>query len=961
MTNDKELIQKEENTNTSHLVSEEVQASVKNDDAQASVENAATPLTSESDERAPFGEELVENEAEQAQNNENLMNEAMDEPMEAPIDAIVEKPKEKIERLEMSQVSQNSSDTTDKEEESEQKSTKEPKKKKSFFFTFIKFISWLIFVTIVVVGAGVYGFITYISKDLPSITKVADFRPPQTTVILARDGSLIGEIYNEKRYMLSLSDLPAYVPQAFVSAEDKTFFEHQGINPIAIARAAMANFSSGTASQGGSTITQQVVKRLLLTPERTYTRKIKEALLSFKLERQLSKMDILTIYLNQIHMGGMSYGIEAGARYYFNKHAKDLTIAESALLAGILPATTRYNPYRNPEMARSRQVYVLGRMREDGKITDAEYEEAYYQPMVFESMPDRAEGVSGWYLEEVRRQLVALFQEDSAKALGLDYGIYGEQAVMELGLTVHTAMDPVLQQMAEDALRKGLENASKRHGFSGPVEVIESTSFDSYLAEKDFELKDLENNAWVLALVTDVEKKGAQVQLGNGYSGYISVDTMGWARKPNKKVTGYDDSKNVTDATKVLKAGDVVFTRFNPSAQSIKEREEAEAKKLEENFTEAQVPENEIENDAMHTGNLLLGEYTVEQAIPLALEQKPRVQGALVSIEPQSSDVVAMVGGYAFGLEESHFNRATQAKRQPGSAFKPIVYSAALDQGFTLVSQVLDAPILYIDPWTKEVWRPSNFDPDFDGQMTLMTALARSRNLSTVRVAQEIGIESVLQRARDLGLDGRMEPALAASLGAIEVTPMDMAQAYTAFANVGKVSQPRFITSIQGTYGNTIYTNENTHIQGISPQNGYLMSAMLEQVVIRGTATPLKALDRPQGGKTGTTNDEMDAWFVGITPNLVSATYIGYDLPESMGRGETGSRAALPIYKMYAEKAFELYPPDFFEIPEGIEMFEYDGTYVPFVLGTSPYTSVNALDSEGNGVTEGEDLLKQLF
>ncbi len=848
-------------------------------------------------------------------------------------------------------------------EEEESKEEKPKKvKKPSFIGRLFRFFSWLIFICIVVGAAFVYGFVTHITKDLPSITKVADFRPPQTTTILARDGSLIGEIYNERRYMVSMDQLPDYVPQAFVSAEDKTFFEHNGVNPIAILRAAMANFSSGSASQGGSTITQQVVKRLLLTPERTYTRKIKEALLSFQLERQLSKEDILTIYINQIHMGGMSYGVEAGARYYFNKHAKDLTIAEAALLAGILPATTRYNPYRNPDIARTRQIYVLGRMREDGKITDAEYEEAFYQPMHFSSMPDRAEGVSGWYLEEVRRQLIDLFSEESAKTLGLDYGIYGEQAVMELGLTVHTAMEPKLQQIAEDALRKGLENASKRHGFRGPIEEIDSTAFDSYLKSQKFELKDLENNAWVEVLVTDVDKNGATVAFNMLYKGYISVETMGWARKPNKKVTGYEDSTNVQDATKVLKPGDVVLARFNPSAKSIKEKEEEQLKAQEGNADEAENNLDASSQEQISTENLLLGEYVPEQLIPLALEQKPTVQGALVSIEPESSDVVAMVGGYAFGLEDSHFNRATQAKRQPGSSFKPIVYSAALDQGFTLVSQVLDAPILFIDPWTKEVWRPSNFDPDFDGQMTLETALARSRNLSTVRVAQQIGIEAVLQRARDLGLKGKMEPALAASLGAIEVTPMDMAMAYTAFANLGKVSQPRFITSIQGPFGNTIYTNENKHVQGISPQNGYLMSSMLEEVVIRGTATPLKTLERPQGGKTGTTNDEVDAWFVGITPHLVSATYIGYDMPTSMGRGETGSRAALPIYKMYAERAFEFYPPDFFEIPDGIEMYEYEGDYIPFVLGTSPYTSMDALSTDGSGgASEGEDLLKQLF
>ncbi len=822
--------------------------------------------------------------------------------------------------------------------ETTEESTDSPKpKKKKKKSRILKVLSWLIFTSFVLGCAFLYGLIKWASADLPSITKVADFRPALTTIVLARDGSLIGEIFNERRYLVSLDEIPAYIPQAFVSAEDKSFYEHKGINPIAILRAAIANFSSGTSSQGGSTITQQVVKRLLLTPERTYTRKLKEALLAFKLESQLSKTDIITIYINQIHMGGMSYGIEAGARYYFAKHAKDLTLAEAALLAGILPATTRYNPYRNPEMARTRQVYVLGRMREDGKITDSQYEQAYYEKLEFSSMPVKSEAVSGWYLEEVRRQLVDIFSEENSKALGLDYGIYGEQAVAELGLTVHTSMEPKLQEYADAALKKGLENASKRHGWRGAEEVIESTSFDDYLNKSTFELEDLENNNWVKALVVAVEKKGATVKFNSEYQGFLSVSTMGWARKRNKTASGDENSTYIKDATSVLNVGDVVFVRYNPPKPSTKEN--------------AEPP-------------LLLADYTTEMLIPLALEQKPHIQGSIVSIEPDTSDVVAMVGGYHFGLDGSHFNRATQAKRQPGSAFKPIVYSAALDNGFTLTSQVLDAPIVFIDPWTNDVWRPSNFDPNFDGQMTLQTSLARSRNLSTVRVAQLMGMEAVLERAKALGLTGRMEPALAASLGAIEVTPMNMAQAYTAFANEGKVSTPRFITSIQGPWGNTIYEAHTEHVQAIPETTGYLMSAMLEAVVTRGTASRINSLGRPQGGKTGTTNEEVDAWFMGITPHLVTATYIGYDQPEPMGRGETGTRAALPIYKMYAEKAYEEYPPDPFEVPEGIVFYPYGGVNMPYAMGTSPDTSLNAMTGASTTppkTEKAEDLLKQIF
>ncbi len=834
------------------------------------------------------------------------------------------------------------STTEEKPEESantdateEDASKKKSRLKKSPLKFFLKFIFFAVNIGVALAVIIVYGVIQWASADLPSITKVADFRPPLTTTILARDGSIMGELYNEQRYLITVDELPDHVVQAFISAEDKTFFEHPGINPIAILRAAITNFTSGT-TQGASTITQQVVKRLLLTPEKTYTRKIKEMLLAFQLERQLSKKDILTIYLNQIHVGGRSYGIEAGARYYFAKHANELTVAEAALIAGILPATTRFNPYRDYKAARGRQEYVLGRMREDGKITDAEYEEAFYEVPVFEKMEHAKVEGAEWYLEEVRRQLIEIFSEENAKANGLDYGIYGEQAVYELGLTVKTAMDPKIQLFAKDSLRDGLERSSKRYGWLGPIENIMQYEFNSYLEKNPFALTDLANNQWVKVLVTKVNAKGADVSLGD-YKGYISVDTMGWARKHNPKVTGYEDSTNIKDATTVLKVGDVVYASFNPPAATKK-----------------------------NPKTLLLSEITKETLIPLALQQKPVVQGALISIEPKTSDVVALVGGYDFGLESSHFNRAIQAKRQPGSAFKPFVYSAALDQGFTLTSEILDAPIVFIDPYSRQMWRPSNFDRKFDGRMAFITALKRSRNLATVRVAQQIGMESVIQRARDLGLEGELPPHIAASLGSIEVTPLEMARAYTAFANQGLLSKPKFIQSIIGPWGNVVYEAQTEHTQAINPQNAYLMSTMLEEVVKSGTGSQLKKLEIPLGGKTGTTNEEMDAWFIGVTPNNVTATYVGYDWPKPMGRGETGSRAALPIYKAFAEKVLPLYQPDLFTVPEGIYFVgteTEDGQSIPFAEGTSPNTSIHALSSENQSadVKQAEDLLKQIF
>jgi len=482
-------------------------------------------------------------------------------------------------------------------------------------------------------------------------------------------------------------------------------------------------------------------------------------------------------------------------------------------------------------------------------------------------------------------------------------------------------------------LRKGLEDATKRHGWRGPVETVELADFENFLKAHPFVPADLEKENWVQALVTKVDKKGAEVRLGSDYHGYVSIKNMGWARKPNKRVAGSVNSTAVKDATTVLKPGDVIWVSL-----------------WDQPPTKKHPP-------------FSLAEATPESVIPLRLQQRPDVQGALVSIEPQSGDVVAMVGGYSFGSTGSQFNRATQALRQPGSSFKPIVYSASLDNGFTAASMILDGPILIVDKWTGKAWRPRNFEGSFDGPMRLYRALARSRNLCTVRVVQQMGIEKVIERAKALGLTSQFPPALAISLGAVEVSPLNMTQAYTAFANGGKVSTPRFIQSIQGPWGNVIYEQAPQHTQAISAQNAYVMSAMLKGVVNFGTGNKAKVLKRPVGGKTGSTNDENDAWFLAITPHLVTGTYIGYDQVQPMGRGETGSNAALPVYVDYAKTALTAYPPDDFAAPEGIVFANVDGMSWPFISGTQPGTGYgqNALGGLDPSAREGEDLLKQLF
>ncbi|WP_458400516.1 penicillin-binding protein 1A [Mailhella sp.] len=805
---------------------------------------------------------------------------------------------------------------------------KKPAKKRGFLSRLFRFFLWLCLLGVLAAAGGGYALYKWAEGDLPSFSKIADYRPPLVTTVLARDGSVIGQLYRERRFLVTLDQLPKFVPQAFLAVEDDQFYKHPGVDLKAIARAAIANFQHGRTTQGGSTITQQVVKRLMLTPEKSYERKLKEAILAYRLEQQLSKDDILTLYINQIFLGNNAYGVEAAARVYFAKHASELTIAEAALIAGLGQSPSAYNPYRNPKAAEKRQQHVLRRLRDLAWISEAEYDEAVHQKLEYRAMQS-SNPTGGWYLEEVRRQLVEMFSEENAAKYGFDFGLYGEDAVYELGLTVHTAMDPLQQKAAHDGLRKGLEEATKRHGWRGPHARLEPGEYDKFLKDKKFELADLDEGGWARALVTKVQAKYADVALSPSHKGRVGVDSMKWARKPDVKKRPIPGHAYVTDARKLLKEGDVVWVS----------RGKAPAK--------GQKP------------------ALPEGYIPLDLEQLPDVQGAMVSIEPETCDVVAMVGGYAFGSSGSQFNRATQAQRQPGSSFKPVVYSAALDQGFTPSSMLLDGPLMIVDKWTKEVWRPGNSDGKFLGPLPLWRGLALSRNLCTIRLVQQVGIEHVIARAKNLMLAPDFPAVLAISLGTIEVTPLNMAQAYTAFANQGKVSEPRLITNIQGPWGNTIYENPSQHVEAISPQNAYVMANLLKGVVQYGTGTRAKVLERPIAGKTGTTNDEMDAWFLAVTPHLVTATYIGYDVLQPMGRGEQGGSTALPAYIHYAKEALKAYPPDDFIRPESglvdVQVAE-DGPILPFYEGSEPGSglSLDAMGGEDGGMDDVGSALSDL-
>ena len=785
----------------------------------------------------------------------------------------------------------------------------------------------------------------WVSRDLPNITRIADFQPPQATVVLARDGSTLGQFFHEKRFPVPLSQISRYIPMAMLATEDAEFYQHDGVSPKAILRAAIANFRSHASGQGkqegGSTVTQQIIKQLILTPERTYERKMKEAILAWRVERHLTKEEILTVYLNQIFFGNNAYGVEAAARVYFGKHATDITLAESAVIAGLPQAPSAYNPFRHPEAAKARQMHVLDRMRTVGWISDAEYQQAAVEPLVYWSINENSVRGAGWYLEEVRRLLIDMFSEENMRRAGIDSRLYGEDFVYEAGLTVETAMEPEHQDAAERALRKGLEEHARRYGWLGPVDKIslaDKGAVDAFAkSQQGFTPYDLAGEAWAKALVTGVDQKGVDVQLG-AYKGRIDIKQMSWARVPNIKVAA-QNAPAVSDARKVLSPGDVVWVC------AVTEKHVATGPKGKKIETDVPFdPANVHPKSVLH----------------LALRQYPAVQGALASVEIPTGDVVALIGGYQFG--ESHFNRATQARRQPGSSFKPVVYSAAIDNGFTAATTLLDAPFVYINPWTGKIWRPENYEVNFQGPMPLRTALVKSRNTCTVRVAEQIGIPAVIQRAKDLGLEPKFPNELAVSLGAVAVSPLNMAQAYTAFANKGVVvNKPRMIIAVKDAAGNLLYKQDSELRQAISPQNAFIMASLLKDVVNYGTGTRAKVDGRFIAGKTGTTNEEHDAWFVGFTPYLSTAIYVGFDQLAPLGRLEAGGRTAAPIFNYYRSIIEDHYPADDYTAPEGIVFATVEGLHLPFKAGEPLYGTVAPQTEENAPSQVAEDIFKQLF
>ncbi len=734
--------------------------------------------------------------------------------------------------------------------------------------TFGRLIKWSLIMTIIlmfVTMVAMVGVYSYMSKDLPKITSLTDYHPSIISTVYSDDNRKIAEFYKERRIVVPLSEIPLQLRQAFIAAEDSRFYQHQGIDFLSIVRAFIKNLEAGTIVQGGSTITQQVTKSFLLTPERSYERKIKEAILAYRIDKTFSKEEILYLYLNQIYLGHGAYGVEAAAENYFGKSVNELNLAECAILAGLPQAPSRYSPFRHPERAKQRQIYVLNRMMEEGYIDNHQVTEAIDVKM--DIKPRR-----NWYIEQV-----PIYTEHIRRYVEQKYG---HDALYTQGLKIYAAVNIEMQKAARREIEKGLRDLDRRTGYRGPIQHLAAEEIDGFSEEikATFEETPLAEGTSTKGVVIDVDDKAgkATVRMGDA-RGVITLDDIRWARKPNPNLATYH--ARVKKIGKVLNTGDVILVKVK---------------------------------DKQKKGDLW----------NLSLDQEPDAQSALVCIEAETGLVKVMVGGRDFFA--SQFNRAIQSRRQPGSAFKPIIYAAALDKGYTPATEIIDSPIVFDDQVNDFTWKPKNYGKKFYGPTLLRKALAKSRNVVTIKILHDIGINACIDYARKLGITSQLSHNLSLALGSSGVSVLELVNAYAVFANQGYLVKPAFITKIEDRNGNILEEMSPARKRVIDKSTAYIMTSLMESVVKEGTAKRIKALKRPVAGKTGTTNDLQDAWFVGYTPNLISGVWVGYDNGRSLGLGETGSRAASPIWLGFMQNVLKDRPVKVFQVPEGVVFAKID-------------------------------------
>ncbi len=757
-----------------------------------------------------------------------------------------------------------------------------------FLIRFLGFLFAAGSLVFLVAVAAVAGLLYHFSKDLPDYSQLQDYEPPVMTRVHAADGELLAEYAKERRLYLPIQAVPKLVINAFISAEDKNFYEHAGLDFNGIARAGwlyLLNLGTNKRPQGASTITQQVAKNFLLTNEVSFARKIKEALLALKIERTYTKDKILELYLNEIYLGFGAYGVAAAALLYFDKPVNELTVAEAAYLAALPKAPGVLHPFRQRERATERRNYVIDRMVENGYVTTQAGEKARKEPLTVAQR--RASGsriiAADFFAEDVRREI---------------YEKYGEKGLYEGGLSVRTTLDPKMQVIAHKALADGLVHYDEAQGFRGVTQKIDvSGDWGVKLAD----VRAFNDVApWRLAVVLETNEQSARIgfqparepggavgrerQIGN-----IPLEGVKWARASS--------AKNPLKVSQVLAPGDVIYVE-------------------------------PLGKDS--------GQYK--------LRQIPEVSGGMVVMDPLTGRVLALVGGFSF--DQSQFDRATQAMRQPGSSFKPFVYSAALDNGYTPSSIVVDAPIEIDQGPGVGVWRPENYAKEkYAGPSTLRFGIEKSRNLMTVRLAQDIGMPLIGEYAKRFGIYDNLPNYLSYSLGAGETTVLRMATAYAMIANGGRRVTSTMIDRIQDRYGRTIYKHDQRECRGcdakkwenqpepglidrreqvLDPMTTYQITSIMEGVIQRGTAAVLNEVKKPIAGKTGTTNDEKDAWFIGFTPDLVVGVYMGYDKPRHLGRDATGGHLSAPIAKDFFKAALADKPAMPFRVPPGIKLIRVD-------------------------------------
>ncbi len=737
--------------------------------------------------------------------------------------------------------------------------------RRGIFLNIVRFFIYFSVIILISGGCGVIGVYLYLGKNLPKISSLNDYRPSIITTVYSDDTRKIAEFFKERRIVIPLSQMSEMLKKAFIAAEDARFHKHKGIDLLSIVRAFFKNIEAGAIVQGGSTITQQVTKSFFLTPEKSYSRKIKEAILAYRIDKKFAKNEILFLYLNQIYLGHGAYGVEAASENYFGKSAQELNLAECAILAGLPQAPSRYSPFRSPVRAKQRQIYVLNRMVEEGFITNIQATEAINKELDIKPRKN-------WYIEEV-----PVYTEHIRRHIAKKYG---DDILYREGLKIYAAVNIEMQKIACEEIEKGLYALDKRQGYRGPIKHLQPEEIESFSKKLQAELEKatLEEGKITQGVVIEVNNKNdtVVVRIGNTL-GIIRIEDMRWARKPDPEIAYFE--ARVKHPGEVLSVGDVI--------------------------------EVKVKNKIFNTDRWWL-----------ALEQVPKAQAALLCIESKTGYVKVMVGGRDF--RESQFNRAIQSRRQPGSAFKPIIYAAALDKGYTPATMIIDSPIVYQDTEHDFTWKPRNYKEKFYGPTLFRNALAKSRNVVTIKILRDIGIDYAIDYARKLGIESKLNRDLSIALGSSGVSLLELVKAYSVFNNSGYLVSPVFITKIVDRDGNVIEESSPVREKVIEKNTAYIMTSLLESVVQEGTGHRLKALNRPVAGKTGTTNNLHDAWFVGYTPRYTVGTWVGFDEEGCLGKAETGSRAASPIWLGFVRKVLEGKPVRVFQVPEGVVFSKID-------------------------------------